>query len=94
MEQVATRHKAVEVLLAMTAGAYQTTLLTYMIQRDLFPSVMKVRFQPPAFSDVIFTWLSSSTTPKSQGTYWSPSRSLACWPTTTSSRYKTRTNFD
>ena len=36
------RHKAVEVLLAVTAGAYQTTLLTYMIQRDLFPSIMKV----------------------------------------------------
>jgi hypothetical protein len=36
------RHKAVEVLLATTAGAYQTTLLTYMIQRDLFPSIMKV----------------------------------------------------
>ncbi|KND94530.1 membrane protein [Tolypocladium ophioglossoides CBS 100239] len=35
------RHKAVEVLLAVTAGAYQTTLLTYLIQRDLFPSVMK-----------------------------------------------------
>lgn len=29
-------------LLAVTAGAYQTTLLTYLIQRDLFPSVMKV----------------------------------------------------
>lgn len=37
------RHKAIEVLLAATAGAYQTTLLTYMIQRDLFPSIMKVR---------------------------------------------------
>ncbi|KJZ72009.1 hypothetical protein HIM_08570 [Hirsutella minnesotensis 3608] len=35
------RHKAIEVLLAVTAGAYQTTLLTYLIQRDLFPSVMK-----------------------------------------------------
>ncbi|GJN75141.1 hypothetical protein VFPFJ_06687 [Purpureocillium lilacinum] len=35
------RHRAVEVILAVTAGAYQTTLLTYMIQRDLFPSVMK-----------------------------------------------------
>lgn len=35
------RHKAVEALLAATAGGYQTTLLTYMIQRDLFPSVMK-----------------------------------------------------
>jgi hypothetical protein len=35
------RYKAVEVLLAVTAGAYQTTLLTYLIQRDLFPAVMK-----------------------------------------------------
>jgi hypothetical protein len=40
------RYKAVEVLLAVTAGAYQTTLLTYLIQRDLFPSVMKVRVPP------------------------------------------------
>jgi hypothetical protein len=40
------RHKAIEVLLAATAGAYQTTLLTYMIQRDLFPSIMKVREKP------------------------------------------------
>ena len=40
---VETRYKAIEVLLAVTAGAYQTTLLTYLIQRDLFPSVMKVR---------------------------------------------------
>lgn len=37
------REKAVEVALAVTSGAYQTTLLTYFIQRDLFPSVMKVR---------------------------------------------------
>ncbi|KAH6971824.1 hypothetical protein BKA56DRAFT_595143 [Ilyonectria sp. MPI-CAGE-AT-0026] len=36
------RYRAVEVLLAVTAGAYQTTLLTYLIQRDLFPSVMKL----------------------------------------------------
>ncbi|TQV94072.1 hypothetical protein V2A60_002859 [Cordyceps javanica] len=35
------RHKAIGVLLATTAGAYQTTLLTYMIQRDLFPAVIK-----------------------------------------------------
>lgn len=27
----------------MTSGAYQTSLLTYLIQRDMFPSVMKVR---------------------------------------------------
>ncbi|KAG6175012.1 hypothetical protein E4U27_006337 [Claviceps purpurea] len=36
-----TRHKAIKVLLAITAGAYQTTLFTYLIQRDLFPAVMK-----------------------------------------------------
>ena len=36
------RYRAIEVLLAVTAGAYQTTLLTYLIQRDLFPAVMKV----------------------------------------------------
>ncbi|QUC16195.1 uncharacterized protein UV8b_00436 [Ustilaginoidea virens] len=40
-ESLIIRHKAVKVLLAATAGAYQTTLLTYMIQRDLFPAVMK-----------------------------------------------------
>jgi hypothetical protein len=38
----ALRAKAIDVLLAITAGAYQTSLLTYLIQRDLFPSVMKV----------------------------------------------------
>jgi hypothetical protein len=43
------RHKAIEVLLAATAGAYQTTLLTYMIQRDLFPSIMKVREKPVSY---------------------------------------------
>ncbi|KAK1751055.1 hypothetical protein QBC47DRAFT_392134 [Echria macrotheca] len=35
------REKAVEVALAVTSGAYQTTLLTYFIQRDLFPAIMK-----------------------------------------------------
>ncbi|OAA33702.1 hypothetical protein AAL_01167 [Moelleriella libera RCEF 2490] len=38
---LAVRHQAVNVLLAVTAGAYRTTLLTYMIQRDLFPALMK-----------------------------------------------------
>jgi hypothetical protein len=37
----ALRIKAVDVLLAVTAGAYQTSLLTYLIQRDLFPSLIK-----------------------------------------------------
>ncbi|KAK2603964.1 hypothetical protein QQS21_003899 [Conoideocrella luteorostrata] len=40
-EIVIIRYKAIKLLLAVTAGAYQTTLLTYMIQRDLFPAVMK-----------------------------------------------------
>ncbi|KAG6016991.1 hypothetical protein E4U54_008647 [Claviceps lovelessii] len=40
-ESLTTRHKAIKVLLAFTAGAYQTTLFTYLIQRDLFPAVMK-----------------------------------------------------
>ncbi|KAK3936599.1 hypothetical protein QBC46DRAFT_321191 [Diplogelasinospora grovesii] len=35
------RQKAIEVALAVTSGAYQTSLLTYFIQRDLFPSIMK-----------------------------------------------------
>lgn len=42
LDSVPTRHKAIKVLLAITAGAYQTTLFTYLIQRDLFPAVMKV----------------------------------------------------
>lgn len=39
---VESRQKAVGVALAITSGAYQTSLLTYLIQRDMFPSVMKV----------------------------------------------------
>ncbi|KAK3984310.1 hypothetical protein QBC44DRAFT_337215 [Cladorrhinum sp. PSN332] len=31
---------AVEVALAVTSGAYQTSLLTYFIQRDLFPAII------------------------------------------------------
>ncbi|EON95625.1 hypothetical protein UCRPA7_8893 [Phaeoacremonium minimum UCRPA7] len=41
------RQKAVEVALAVTSGAYQTSLLTYFIQRDLFPAIMKFEFQNP-----------------------------------------------
>ncbi|KAG8162500.1 hypothetical protein KVR01_008265 [Diaporthe batatas] len=36
------RQKAVEVALAVTSGAYQTSLLTYLIQRDMFPSLTKL----------------------------------------------------
>ncbi|KAI0182130.1 DUF1741-domain-containing protein [Hypoxylon sp. FL1284] len=35
------RQSAVEVVLSITSGAYQTSLLTYFIQRDLFPAIMK-----------------------------------------------------
>ncbi|KAI1381069.1 DUF1741-domain-containing protein [Hypoxylon crocopeplum] len=35
------RQGAVEVVLSITSGAYQTGILTYFIQRDLFPAIMK-----------------------------------------------------
>ncbi|KAI1262308.1 hypothetical protein F5Y18DRAFT_155590 [Xylariaceae sp. FL1019] len=35
------RERAVEVVLSITSGAYQTSLLTYFIHRDLFPAIMK-----------------------------------------------------
>ncbi|KAK6845301.1 membrane protein [Apiospora arundinis] len=35
------RQGAVQVVLAITSGAYQTSLLTYFIHRDLFPAMMK-----------------------------------------------------
>ncbi|KAI4227218.1 MAG: hypothetical protein L6R36_002595 [Xanthoria steineri] len=34
------RQKAVEVAIALTAGAYQTSLVSYFTHRDLFPSLM------------------------------------------------------
>jgi hypothetical protein len=37
------QQKAVEVALAVASGAYQTSLLTYFIQRDLFPAIINVR---------------------------------------------------
>ncbi|KAI1472123.1 DUF1741-domain-containing protein [Daldinia caldariorum] len=36
------RQKAVNVVLSITSGAYQTSILTYFIQRDLFPAIMKL----------------------------------------------------
>lgn len=43
INSVEIRQKAIGVALAITSGAYQTSLLTYLIQRDMFPSIMKVR---------------------------------------------------
>ncbi|KAH8677679.1 hypothetical protein BX600DRAFT_134207 [Xylariales sp. PMI_506] len=40
-ETLELRQSAVEVVLAITSGAYQTSLLTYFIHRDLFPAIMK-----------------------------------------------------
>lgn len=37
------RQKAIEVAIALTAGAYQTSLVSYFTHRDLFPCLMKVR---------------------------------------------------
>lgn len=36
------QRRAVDVALAVTSGAYQTSLLTYFIQRDLFPAITSV----------------------------------------------------
>lgn len=36
------QQRAVEVALAVASGAYQTSLLTYFIQRDLFPAIISV----------------------------------------------------
>lgn len=41
MSSVELRLRAVEVVLSITSGAYQTSLLTYFIHRDLFPAIMK-----------------------------------------------------
>ncbi|CAK7264339.1 hypothetical protein SEPCBS119000_000945 [Sporothrix epigloea] len=46
------RQLAVQVALAVTAAAYQTTLLTYFIQRDLFPAIIKVISDTPTSSSV------------------------------------------
>ncbi|KAL8823975.1 MAG: hypothetical protein Q9170_008278, partial [Blastenia crenularia] len=40
-ESIETRQKAVQVAIALTAGAYQTSLVSYFTHRDLFPSLMK-----------------------------------------------------
>lgn len=39
---VAVRQKAIGVAIALTSGAYQTSLVSYFTHRDLFPSLMKV----------------------------------------------------
>lgn len=38
------RLKAIKTAIAMTSGAYKTSLVSYFTHRDLFPSLMKVRF--------------------------------------------------
>ncbi|KAK4167486.1 hypothetical protein QBC43DRAFT_311959 [Cladorrhinum sp. PSN259] len=40
------QQRAVEVALAVTSGAYQTSLLTYFIQRDLFPAIISCITSP------------------------------------------------
>ena len=36
------RRKAIDAALALTSGAYQTSLVSYFTHRDLFPALMKV----------------------------------------------------
>ena len=88
------RFRAIEVLLAITAGAYQTTLLTYMIQRDLFPSVMRVRLPLLAANYLRVSKLtpcSSSKTPTRRSKSSNRLRYSDSWQTTTSSSFRTRT---
>jgi hypothetical protein len=40
--EVELRRKAIRVAIAMTSGAYKTSLVSYFTHRDLFPSLMKV----------------------------------------------------
>jgi hypothetical protein len=40
--KVELRRKAIRVAIAMTSGAYKTSLVSYFTHRDLFPSLMKV----------------------------------------------------
>lgn len=55
------RQKAVQVALAITSGAYQTSLLTYLIQRDMFPSVMKVGPSSIFNSSLLGYWIREET---------------------------------
>ena len=38
------RLKAIKTAIAMTSGAYKTSLVSYFTHRDLFPALMKVCF--------------------------------------------------
>ncbi|KAL8706895.1 MAG: hypothetical protein Q9225_007896, partial [Loekoesia sp. 1 TL-2023] len=40
-ERIEIRQKAIQVAIALTAGAYQTSLVSYFTHRDLFPCLMK-----------------------------------------------------
>ncbi|EFX06266.1 duf1741 domain containing protein [Grosmannia clavigera kw1407] len=46
------RAKVVDVALATAAGAYQTTLLTYFIHRDLFPSIIRTIIDTDASNQI------------------------------------------
>ncbi|KAL8303163.1 hypothetical protein RB600_006868 [Gaeumannomyces tritici] len=48
-----TRQGAVDLALAVTSSAYQTSLLAYLIQRDLFPAIMKFIHDIESPPDVI-----------------------------------------
>lgn len=43
------RRKAIRVAIAMTSGAYKTSLVSYFTHRDLFPSLMKVSILKPRY---------------------------------------------
>lgn len=41
-EEADARGRAVETAITLTAGAWQTSLVSYLMQRDLFPSLVNV----------------------------------------------------
>jgi hypothetical protein len=45
-ETVELRQKAVRTTIAVVAGGYQTALVSYFINRDFFPALMKVVYNP------------------------------------------------
>ncbi|KAK4185032.1 hypothetical protein QBC35DRAFT_504612 [Podospora australis] len=58
------QQRAVEVALAVASGAYQTSLLTYFIQRDLFPAIIScIQYQSSAAASTSAATTKGSITP-------------------------------
>lgn len=49
------RLKAIKTAIAMTSGAYKTSLVSYFTHRDLFPSLMKVGLSKNSHTRAVLT---------------------------------------